>query len=107
MKVWFHTTIKQNPNSYPVSYDTMVESKLFATEKLAIKDAENERLEALELSVKHYRDDLRRRKIRQEAANILDLTGIDTSEIMWKVSNDPPEYREPPQHYIYFLEVEE
>lgn len=109
MVVWFHSTMEQdrtlNKSFY---YDSMTDSKLFASLSLCERDAIDCYQEDLVDSEKRYNDSLRRYETAKKAMDILAANDLDVSELYWmNYAVNAPEFHKPQGRYIYAIDVTE
>lgn len=107
MIVWFHSIMNQDRyEDDSFNYDSMMDSKLFASLSLCERDAIDCYQMDLEHNALRYNDALRRYDIAKEALAVLEANEVDVSELYWmNYAAHTPEFQEPGERYIYSIEV--
>lgn len=112
MKVWFVAYFQQDEyldDSEPVSYDTMMDSSLFASEEAANFEAEKLYEEALQDEAARYERMVARYNARRRAYDILTEAGMENiSDVFYFDEEEShPEFSEPKRRQVLSLDVVE
>lgn len=112
MKVWFVAYFNQDEGSHDTeasSYDTMLDSSLFASEEAAYFEADRLYEEALKEEAASYERRYARYDARRKAYAILMEAGMENiSDVFYFDEEEtPPDFSEPMRRQVLSLDVAE